>query len=150
MSCWSDSSRSGKHLIYITHFFNPHHFWFKYVDENESNQVELCELDAKIHQYATKCRPSKKLSWRIGDIIAAYNVTWNKWVRGKVENVIEVENGTPRYLLWAIDYGLPMNVIAIYTSPLPKELAEFKSCSVYEGCSYGIMPATQVCHPPSH
>lgn len=143
------SDKSGKHLIHITHFFNPHHFWFKFTDVDQSKLNELNELDARIYEYATKRRIEKKWCWRIGDIIAAYNIIWNKWVRVRVENVIEVNNGTPRYYLWAIDYGIPMNAIGNNTSPLPTELSEFDVFAVHEGCIYGIMPAQQVCLAPS-
>lgn len=147
MSSWpsSDWDKCGKHLVHITHFFNPHHFWYKYADAKLSNLDELNELEAKIHEYATNHRHDKNVFWRIGDIVATYSITWNKWVRGRVENVIESDNGTPRYSLWAIDCGLPVNAIGRYMAPLPKELAESSVCAVHEGCIYGTMPAKQVC-----
>lgn len=145
MESYARSIKSGSHLIYITQFHHPHHFWFKFVDTNHSDRRGLFELDTKVHEYATKRRHTvKTMAPKTGDIIAAYNIMWDKWVRGRVENVIEVENGTPRYELWAIDYGLPMSVIGIYTAPLPIELAEFNMYAVHEGCSYGIVPAEQV------
>lgn len=147
MGSWSDlsSDKSGKHLVHITHFFNPHHFWFKFIDAEWAQLDELNELEANIYEYTKKRQHDKTFSWQIGDIIAAYSFTWNKWVRGRVENVFEVKNGTPRYSLWAIDCGIPMNVIGKNTFPLPKELAESSVCAVHEGCVYGIMPAEQVC-----
>lgn len=145
MASWSESDKSGKHLIHITHFFNPNHFWFKFTDTFQSNDDELSKLDAKIHEQVAQQQHEKKKSWRIGDIIAAYNITWNKWVRGRVENVIEMKNGTPRYFLWALDYGTPMNVIGNYTRELPRKLADHKIFAVTEGCIYGIVPAEQVC-----
>lgn len=145
MASWSESGKSGKHLIHITHFFDPNHFWFKFTDPIQSNEAALSKLDAKIHEHAAKQRHEKSKSWRIGDIIAAYNITWNKWVRGKVENVIEMENGTPRYFLWALDYGTPLNVIGNYTRDLPQKLAQHRIFAVNEGCIYRMAPAEQVC-----
>lgn len=145
MASYSESGKSGKHLIHITHFFDPNHFWFKFTDPIQSNEAALSKLDAKIHEHAAQQRHEKTKSWRIGDIIAAYNITWNKWVRGKVENVIEMENGTPRYFLWALDYGTPLNVIGNYTRDLPQKLAQHRIFAVNEGCIYGIAPAEQVC-----
>lgn len=139
------SDKLGKHLIYITHFISPHHFWFKFDDPDKSNRAALIELDAEIHEYATKRQFDKKWSPHRSSIVAAWVNDWNKWVRGKVENVVEVESGTPRYFLWAIDYGRPISVIANHTVPLPRELAEINISAVQEGCIYGILPAEQVC-----
>lgn len=144
MSSISESNRNDKELIHITHFVNPHHFWFKFIDDN---QDDLNDLDARIHAHATHLRKrnQKNMNWNIGDVIAAYHFPWNKWVRCKVENKIEVLEGTPKYYLWAIDYGTPLEVIGMHTTLLPDELANVNIQAVHEGSIYGIMPAEQVC-----
>lgn len=96
-------------FVEITHFINPHAFWLRKcnaVDNQDFHTIE-CELQT----YALKKREKSSLAnhrrLRIvrDDCVVVYFVAWSKWLRCNVD-VIDAKG--ERCILWAIDYGFPL------------------------------------------
>lgn len=133
-----------KSLIHVTHFLNPHHFYYKY--ENDIFDEELNELEYKIQLHALRWRKTKteNIKANIGEIVAAYNITWNKWFRAKVYDIIQDDCEIIKYKVWAIDHGTPHEIITSWLTPLPIELAENGVKHIHEGAIINYMPAERV------
>lgn len=127
-------------LIEITHFVNPHNFWFKYIKESadfhERNiEIKLTQYAAKFHQ---NDRRRKKLT--VHDHVAVYYFNQKKWIRAAIEKLLNDST----IIVWAIDYGIPMECSAELVITLPEELEQICSdykTSIIHGGVYGIMPA---------
>lgn len=91
--------------IIITHYINPSLFWFK----NQSSDTmqflsHEMELQAFARLTATKLIFSGGYQPARGEIVLVLSLRWDKWVRCKVEEIIEF-SGVPEYTVWLIDYG---------------------------------------------
>lgn len=56
---------------------------------------------------------------RAGDIVAAFVTDWHKWVRVSVKKKEKLDH----YLVWVIDYGVPMMVKAAHLVKLPRKFS---------------------------
>lgn len=88
--------------IIITHYVNPHMFWFKYQKDARSEEI-LILLNEKLQKYVLdNVRKHEPYSPRIGEIILCYN--GEQWIRGKVDQRLTNPKET-KFIVWAIDYG---------------------------------------------
>lgn len=94
-------------LIRITHFVNPHNFYYK-IDEgflNEDlmkleNQLRLHGIDwMKKHRDVTEFKP------KVGETVGLLHQPWNKYIRVVIDSIAEFMHHENKYILWAIDYG---------------------------------------------
>lgn len=103
----NSAEADDEYIIRITHFVNPHQFYFKY--EDELFDPALIELENKIHMYATAERKqqSSTKSWEFkkGDNVAVLSKAWTKWIRAEIDEIVEKLNGEIEYTLWSIDHG---------------------------------------------
>lgn len=134
---------ADKDLIRITHYINPHMFWFKY-ETSFFGKSKLLELDSKLQQYY--CEDNDVLSNRkyepqIDEMVGVFNFSWNRWIRAKVDYIIEGISAPPKYILWAIDYGVPLETNLRWIRQLPEELAREQNDSVCFGGLSNIVPA---------
>lgn len=129
--------------IYITHFENPHCFYFKF--DRDLHDIELQSLEDEITKYARcKFNENTPANWSkcdIGDTVAAYETTWGKWVRAKVRsNLKDLEC----YQLWAVDHGRIFRTAYKNVIPLQKDLIERRVKGAQRGSIYGVTSAKLV------
>lgn len=86
-----------KFSIKITNFINPHLFHFKL--ENIIGQFDM-EMEDRLKVCAVKQR-GEKIVGEKKEYVLAYIVTWNKWVRGQIDLVLDDKH----YIVWCIDQG---------------------------------------------
>lgn len=94
-------------LIKITHFVNPHHFYFKYDKGTlDDRQVKL-EFQIQVHclQWLKRRDEAGEFAPKIGDTVAMLYRPWNKYIRVLVDTIIDFVHCDKRYILWAIDLG---------------------------------------------
>ncbi|XP_031638553.1 putative ATP-dependent RNA helicase SoYb [Contarinia nasturtii] len=94
-------------MIQITHFVNPHKFFYKR-KQDEGFDKQLDDMEVKIK--GTVCKKNEHEEIEIGDTVGVFMKDWNKWIRGIVKE--KYQNGSAH--IWAIDYGVP------YITPLVK------------------------------
>lgn len=96
--------KMNKFPIKITHYINPHKFYFKleygFSEQNSELTKRLEEYALhKCGQYLTGYKPS------IGEIILVFVQPWNKWVRANVDSIATFQNDAMKFILWALDDG---------------------------------------------
>lgn len=99
------SQATDKTQIIITHYINPSMFWFK---NQLSDSMQLLSHETEIQEFArhsvAKSIFSDGYQPVVGEIVLLKNFFMDKWVRCKVDDVIEF-SGIPEYTVWLIDYG---------------------------------------------
>ena len=118
--------------IEITHFINPHLFWFKL--KNSTNDVRD-HLETRIEEYVGQKADVKPI---VGNIVAVYHSESQKWIRAEVDVVC-----TDGLILWAIDYGFPMSTKNRFIRPLSYDLRQNIE-NVFVGGIANIVPCQQV------
>lgn len=122
-------------VIEITHFINPHLFWFKYKEQDPSFQEKIKSLETRLANNIPVKHPERI---KTNDVVALNWISKNKWIRVYVN---ARENA--KLIVWAIDYGIPIittfDLIAKLDSDLRRECLETES-SVSMGGVYGILP----------
>lgn len=89
--------------IKMVTFVNPHFFFFKL--DNPITGFED-EISKQLEEYTLE----SKIRYRSGydavenDFVAAYIVSWNKWVRAQVDLILPFPDST-LYVIWCFDYG---------------------------------------------
>lgn len=74
---------------------------------------------------------------QVGDIVAVFIPTWDKWIRGQVER----DDVDGNVLVWAIDYGLPVLSKRKRIMPLSMELANDPLRVVFVGGVVNSVPS---------
>lgn len=90
--------------INITHYINPHIFYFK-IDVGTTEESE--EFDSLLESYAlqkVKEYP-KGYEPEVGDIVLVYFQPWNKWIRGEVDFIANFLTKPTSYILWSFENG---------------------------------------------
>lgn len=134
--------------IYVTHFINPHLFWFRYTQDYMNNAL-LKELERRMEE------SSRGLQQRIvytrhgyqaivGELVAVMHLKWVRWIRVQVDEIRTIAGGRKLYCLWSIDYGVPIEADDKWIRPLPLALQRFFVPSVYIGGIANILPSVIV------
>lgn len=128
-------------IIHVNHFFDPHCFYFKFDDD--LHDANLQRLEDELTKYAREEKlkdRSEPTTFVPDDIVAAYEISWSKWVRASVRGYDE---HFQCYQLWAIDHGKlfrtpPDNVVA-----LPEHLinTDTEVKGAVRGSLFGVSPA---------
>lgn len=126
-------------LIEITHFLNPHQFWFKYSD------APKCDAEERVRRIEQELAQSIPVAMdarnaRVGDVVAMHWTERAKWIRVCVDRVDETDG---RAIVWAIDYGRPMRTPFALISSIEDELKELcgqPSSAIHFGGIYGVQP----------
>lgn len=133
--------------IRITHFINPHMFWYKpvsaYVHNLEEKRFQLA-IDEYCEQNFRQVDEDRVCESFPGETVAVLDFDRNKWCRCVVDRVIEDSNGEKRYNLWAIDDGVPIQSSSRYVNPLPDKFARTSISKVRRGAIKNILPSEQV------
>lgn len=125
--------------ITITHYINPHLFWYKRNNENngelESIEKTLQEVVAEEKRRNPYFRP---ITMKCGDRVAVYIVNWDKYIRAEVDIV---HTDSRKCILWAIDYGFPIETSADLAISLTDEiLTKFTNYDIYKGGIHSLIP----------
>lgn len=85
----------------LTHIVNPHHFYFKYV--NDCINSEYSKFDYEMQLYGNQLHTEKSFekgySPTENELVIFFNAIFNKWIRGRVISVDQ------EITLWCIDNG---------------------------------------------
>lgn len=105
----ADSLESEPESVEITHFINPHVFWYRKCNHIDR---EFVHYENDLQQYALRERErlssqsnSQREAIKCGDRVVVYFVEWSKWLRCSVD---VVDCHYEKCILWAIDYGIPI------------------------------------------
>ncbi|XP_055601520.1 uncharacterized protein LOC129750576 [Uranotaenia lowii] len=132
-------------LIRITHYINPHNFWFKhesdyaYNPEQQQFQLELnnfCEQTFGRGNLTSGIYTPR----RVGELVAVFYFQLSRWIRAEVDEIQEDLSGQIHCNLWAIDEGVPLKTSCRYVKPLPDKFAQFEG-NVKHGGLEGVLPA---------
>ncbi|XP_053695882.1 uncharacterized protein LOC128743352 [Sabethes cyaneus] len=135
----------GRDLIRITHYINPHNFWFKqetaylFNAEDQNFQMEVneyCEVTFGRGNVSSGIYTPR----RKGELVAVFYIQLTRWVRAEVDDIMEELNGQVHCNLWIIDEGVPLKTCCRYIKPLPEKFAEVKT-NVKHGGLEKILPA---------
>lgn len=128
-------------IIHIMNFINPHCFFFKFDDDLHDSQLQ--NLEDEISTFArSKVNESIKYTPKKGDIVAAYEISWGKWIRAEVRINL---NKFERCQLWAIDHGKHFQTAYKNIVQMPQHLIDREAKGVHQGSIFGISPACLVC-----
>ncbi|XP_075157458.1 uncharacterized protein LOC142230710 [Haematobia irritans] len=119
----ADLKNDADHSITVTHFINPHLFWYRKIGGPDDNFYILTLLEKRL-QELYKNKPSTEARCRpaVGDKIAVHFVVWNKFIRAEVLQTAEFQQ--EEYIVWATDYGFPLLTKKEYVRKLPEVLAK--------------------------
>ncbi|XP_055550647.1 uncharacterized protein LOC129733102 [Wyeomyia smithii] len=142
MATYNDQDRD---LIRITHYINPHNFWYKqetaylYNAEDQNFQMEVNEFCETTYGRGNISSglytPRQK-----GELVAVFYVQLTRWVRAEVDDILEELNGQVHCNLWVIDEGVPIKTTCRYIKPLPERFAAVRT-HVKRGGLERILPA---------
>lgn len=128
--------------IHISHFINPYCFYFKFDDGLHDNSLQLLENEVSNYARAEISRrngAAQPIS--IDDTVAAFEISWGKWVRAIVRSNVESHES---YELWAIDHGRIFQTAYANVVSLPEHLANETAKMIHRGSVYGLAPAQLV------
>ncbi|KFB42591.1 hypothetical protein ZHAS_00010322 [Anopheles sinensis] len=135
-------------IITITHFANPHQFWFC-DGTNESQKRFLSELNKYcMAMYPTSCPPEYyEYEYDVGEVVAVYDSALKNWTRNLVVDMKTLETQKRRYQLWSIDEGMPKMAAAKDMRSLPAKFTKQPSVGVKRGVLRDILPVNEVFLP---
>ncbi|KAL9914792.1 putative ATP-dependent RNA helicase TDRD12 [Glossina fuscipes] len=116
--------------IVITHFVNPHLFWYYEVGDH----TELCEIEQQlqIHKDIRATENPKS-----GEKVAINFAPWNKLVRAEILCETKWQN---EFIAWALDYGIAFRTKNEHIRRLPLGMADQVS-RIRRGGVSNILPA---------
>lgn len=131
--------------IEITHFINPHLFWYKIA--GKSNESQKTVIEHNFSEFAKRCynqNCAKNFDAKISvsDNVAVYYLKEKKWIRATVDKFDPSEGSM---ILWADDYGIPLECSRNLVMTLDDELKLLCSKTkvhVYQGGIHGVIPAS--------
>lgn len=136
--------------IRITHFINPHMFWYKpeaaYVHNLEEKRYQL-KIDEYCEQHFRRANSDRYYDGYPGEVVAVLDFDRNKWCRCVLDEISEDRNGEKRYHLWAIDDGVPIQSSTRYINPLPDHLISEATSKVKRGSIKNVLPSECVYDP---
>lgn len=129
--------------IEITHFLNPHQFWFRYSKCDGDKHVQRIEYELA-QSIPVKMDANNT---RVGDIVAMNWTARRKWIRACVDHV---DDANGRLIVWAMDYGRPICTSFTLISSIETELKELCGqpvMGIHFGGIYGVRPkiAQKIC-----
>ena len=129
-------------LITITHFINPHLFWYKTIESDNLDHAHvLRNLEQSLDQlYKNKPNCDSQLRPQIGDRVAVNFIAWNKFIRAEILQKAEFQQ--EEYIVWVTDYGFPLLTKKEYLRHLPMNLRNVDS-NIQMGGISRVYPAEQ-------
>ncbi|XP_065362954.1 putative ATP-dependent RNA helicase SoYb [Calliphora vicina] len=109
------------HRITVTHFINPHLFWYKAIGAPDEQFHVLSVFEQTLVElYKNKPSCDNFLRPEIGDKVACNFIAWNKYIRAEILQKAEFQQ--EEYIVWAIDYGFPLLTKKEHLRNLPSNL----------------------------
>jgi hypothetical protein len=130
---------SDDNIITVTHTINPNKFYIRYSSFLQKDNVERLETELKMEKYYSSQRlPERRFMPRQNEMVAFYHPNWQHHIRVIID-VAGTLNNEPSFVLWAIDYGIPLHTRNPgYLLPLPDEFKTYSEV-VFEG-SLDVLP----------
>ncbi|XP_061511229.1 uncharacterized protein LOC1268649 [Anopheles gambiae] len=135
--------------IFITHYVNPHQFWYKPFHPG-SRKKQQKQLQDAIDEYCEQHYLNQSIGHYepvFGEVVAFYDPSLARWTRCSVDGVRVDGKGTQRYRLWSIDEGCPKTVGIEQLRPLPDHFHDRSTSGVKRGAIKNIFPAQCVFDP---
>uniref|UniRef100_A0A1A9WVB7 RNA helicase n=1 Tax=Glossina brevipalpis TaxID=37001 RepID=A0A1A9WVB7_9MUSC len=104
-----------KEAVVITHFINPHLFWYHKVEDFP----ELDDIQQQI-QLIDKSKRGFNYHPQLKEKVAVNFLAWNKVIRAEVLCEAQWQKG---FVVWALDYGFPFRTKTEHICRLPREMA---------------------------
>ncbi|KAI8126831.1 putative ATP-dependent RNA helicase BoYb [Lucilia cuprina] len=109
------------HSITVTHFINPHLFWYKAIGSPDEQFHVLSTFEQSLVElYKNKPSCDNFLRPQIGDKVAVNFIAWNKYIRAEILQKAEFQQ--EEYIVWALDYGFPLLTKKEHLRMLPSNL----------------------------
>uniref|UniRef100_A0A8D8GEU7 (northern house mosquito) hypothetical protein n=1 Tax=Culex pipiens TaxID=7175 RepID=A0A8D8GEU7_CULPI len=133
--------------IRITHYINPHNFWFKqesaYLFNGEEQNFQealnkFCDETYGRGNIGSAIYTPKK----VGETVAVYYFQLARWIRAHVDAIFPDLSGQVQCNLWALDEGVPVKTSVRYIKPLPERFGLGGApTTVMRGGLRGVLPA---------
>uniref|UniRef100_A0A1A9VQV8 Tudor domain-containing protein n=1 Tax=Glossina austeni TaxID=7395 RepID=A0A1A9VQV8_GLOAU len=117
--------------IVITHFVNPHLFWYYKIGDHP----ELCEIEQQLH--ICKDIRATDLNPKSGEKVATNFAPWNKLIRAEILCETKWQN---EFIVWALDYGIAFRTKKEHIRRLPLGM-EDQASRIRRGGVANILPA---------
>ncbi|KAM7346644.1 uncharacterized protein ACRADG_006487 isoform 2-T2 [Cochliomyia hominivorax] len=129
------------HSVAVTHFINPHLFWYKTIKapDEQFHVLTVCEQKL-LELYKNKPLCDNFMNPQIGDKVAVNFIAWNKFIRAKILEKAEFQQ--EEYIVWAMDYGFPLLTKKDHLRTLPSNL-QVDANHIKVGGIANIYPAEQ-------
>ncbi|XP_053950471.1 uncharacterized protein LOC128858325 isoform X2 [Anastrepha ludens] len=133
-----------KEIISITHFINPHLFWYHKIDACNVDYRTILEIEKELAEYyrnhqawTQALRHPKKHA-----MVAVKFLAWNKIIRARVDHVAAFGKNVVggEFVMWAVDYGFPFQTKADQIYRLPEKLTTHVNY-IRPGGLVNILPA---------
>ncbi|XP_054728294.1 uncharacterized protein LOC129237516 [Anastrepha obliqua] len=133
-----------KETIAITHFINPHLFWYHKIDACNVDYCTILEIEKELAEYyrnhqawTQALRHPKKNA-----MVAVKFLAWNKIIRARVDHVAAFGKNVVggEFVMWAVDYGFPFQTKADQIYRLPEKLTAHVNY-IRSGGLVNILPA---------
>uniref|UniRef100_A0A1A9W0T4 Probable ATP-dependent RNA helicase spindle-E n=1 Tax=Glossina brevipalpis TaxID=37001 RepID=A0A1A9W0T4_9MUSC len=100
--------------IVVTHFINPHLFWYYEIRD----YPELQDVEQRL-QICKKIEARDFVLLKCGEKLAVNYMPWNKFIRAETLYEVKTED---EFIVWALDYGFPFRTKKGHVRRLPKEI----------------------------
>ncbi|XP_035778786.1 uncharacterized protein LOC118459481 [Anopheles albimanus] len=134
--------------VIITHFINPHCFWYKpesaYEEGHKHHQFSVAfhEHCKRLYGRVFVGQPAHGSILQTKALAAVYYVVQQRWVRCEVDEVVIGLDGHPLYQLWALDEGLPIKSTPEHVRALPSQFGSAPPQAM-RGAIANILPANK-------
>uniref|UniRef100_A0A1B0D7F3 RNA helicase n=1 Tax=Phlebotomus papatasi TaxID=29031 RepID=A0A1B0D7F3_PHLPP len=122
--------------IIITHFVDPHRFWFR-LDEPFQDQGELLDFRANLNKAIQRADKNEGWTPAVGEVVA-YFYKHSAMLERAVVNSIGL-NG--ELTLWLVDIGHPQRARRDEVRPIPKNVKLPEKKTIREGGIFQLVPA---------
>uniref|UniRef100_A0A182PLB1 RNA helicase n=1 Tax=Anopheles epiroticus TaxID=199890 RepID=A0A182PLB1_9DIPT len=136
--------------IFITHYVNPHKFWYKpfHPGSKKKQQKQLQDaLDEYCEQHYLHQVNSIPYEPIFGEVVVFYDPSLARWIRCSVSGLKYDAKGQQMCRLWLIDDGYPKVVGVELLRPLPASFQDKSTSSVQRGAIKNVFPARCVYDP---
>ncbi|XP_050329228.1 uncharacterized protein LOC126758858 [Bactrocera neohumeralis] len=115
-----------KEVISITHFINPHLFWYHKIDACSNDYQSIHKIEKELAEYYNNHKGCAQAIRRpqLNTLVAVKFLAWNKLIRARLDHIASYGKNVVegQFIMWALDYGFPFQTKADYIFRLPNKL----------------------------
>ncbi|XP_018800197.1 PREDICTED: uncharacterized protein LOC108975864 [Bactrocera latifrons] len=115
-----------KEIISITHFINPHLFWYHKIDACSNDYHSIHRIEKELAEFYNNHKGWQQAIRRpqLNTLVAVKFLTWNKLIRARVDHIASYGKNVVegQFIMWAVDYGFPFQTKADHIFRLPNKL----------------------------